>query len=56
MKKNVPTSDTGTASAGMSVDRQSCKKMNTTSDTSTKASISVRITSCMEASRNRDTS
>ena len=31
----VPTSDTGTASSGISVARQPCRKMNTTRMTST---------------------
>ena len=34
---NVPTSDTGTASRGISVDRQPCRKRYTTATTSTMA-------------------
>ena len=52
MPKNVPMMDTGTASAGMSVARQLCRKMNTTRNTSTIASTSVCTTSSMEASTN----
>jgi hypothetical protein len=37
----VPTSDTGTASSGISVARQPCRKMKTTRITSTRASSSV---------------
>src|SRR5438094_4620614 len=38
---NVPSNDTGTAHNGMSVARQPCKKMNTTSTTSASASNNV---------------
>ena len=44
---NVPTSETGTASSGMSVARQPCRKMNTTMMTSTSASNSVLTISFM---------
>ena len=56
IKKKVPTSDTGTAMAGISVERKSCKKIYTTTNTSKKASIKVFNTDQMEASRKRDTS
>ena len=56
MKKKVPTSDTGTAIAGISVERKSWRKMNTTRNTSRNASMRVRSTDDMEASRNRETS
>ena len=56
MKKKVPISDTGTAMAGISVERKSCKKMYTTTNTSRKASRRVLSTDWMEASRKRDTS
>ena len=41
IRKKAPTRDTGTASVGMSVERQSPRNTNTTSATSTKASTSV---------------
>ena len=44
MKKNVPMIATGTAIAGISVERKSCRKMNTTINTRMKASISVCFT------------
>ncbi|MNL44265.1 hypothetical protein D3C87_1668280 [compost metagenome] len=44
IKKNVPTIETGTAIAGINVDLKSCKKINTTIKTSTKASSKVVIT------------
>ncbi len=50
-KKNVPTIATGTAIAGISVDRKSCKKMNTTMNTRINASTSVLITFSIEALR-----
>ena len=56
MKKNVPTSDTGTARVGMSVERQSPRNKKTTRATNTNASNNVRKTSSMEASRNAETS
>jgi hypothetical protein len=40
-KKNVPTNETGTASVGISVERQSPKNKNTTKATKIKASKSV---------------
>ena len=48
-KKNVPTSDTGTAMAGMSVLRKSCRKIYTTMKTRRKASRSVWMTCQIEA-------
>ena len=45
INKNVPTSETGTAMAGIKVERQSCKKIKTTNITSNSASINVLITS-----------
>ena len=48
----VPTIDTGTASTGISVVRQLCRKMNTTSVTSSIASPRVWITSSIEAVMN----
>ena len=48
MPAKVPTSDTGMASTGISVARQFCRKMNTTSTTSTSASKKVWITSVIE--------
>ncbi|MNL42748.1 hypothetical protein D3C87_1652250 [compost metagenome] len=56
IKANVPINDTGTAIAGIRVDRQSPKKRNTTIPTSTKASSSVGMTFSIDASRNLDTS
>ena len=56
IKKNVPTNETGTAIAGIKVERKSCKNIYTTINTSMKASSSVYSTDCMEASRKRDTS
>ncbi|MNN24131.1 hypothetical protein D3C81_1375490 [compost metagenome] len=44
MKKNVPTIDTGTAMAGIKVERKSCKKIKTTINTKIKASIRVLMT------------
>ncbi|MNN22035.1 hypothetical protein D3C81_1353780 [compost metagenome] len=41
IKKNVPTIETGTAMAGISVERKSCKKINTTINTKIKASNKV---------------
>ena len=46
---SVPISETGTASKGMSVARQLCRKMNITSTTSANASKNVSSTSFMEA-------
>src|SRR5215211_1377385 len=56
IKKKVPTKETGTAIAGIIVERQSCRKMKTTKDTNKKASTNVLKTSCTEASKNRETS
>lgn len=53
---NVPMSDTGTASVGINVERQSPRNRNTTSDTSTKASNSVWTTFSIDASRKLETS
>jgi hypothetical protein len=44
---NVPISDTGTATIGISVARQFCRKRKTTSTTSTSASSSVITISWM---------
>ncbi|MCY1527126.1 hypothetical protein D9M68_621830 [compost metagenome] len=52
MPAKVPISDTGIASTGISVARQFCRKMKTTSTTSTRASKKVWITSSMETSTN----
>ena len=49
---SAPTSETGTVMAGMSVARQSCRKMKTTMKTRTKASNRVFSTSSMEAVTN----
>ena len=46
---NVPTSETGTASIGISVARQLCRNRNTTISTSTSASKNVCTTSSSEA-------
>ena len=56
MKKKVPIKETGTAMAGISVERKSCKKRYTTTNTNKKASNKVFNTEVMEASRKRDTS
>ncbi|MCY1211913.1 hypothetical protein D9M72_236340 [compost metagenome] len=48
MPAKVPTRDTGIASTGIRVARQFCRKMNTTSTTSSRASKKVLITSSME--------
>ncbi|MNX60923.1 hypothetical protein D3C86_918420 [compost metagenome] len=53
---NVPIRDTGTAIAGITVERQSPRNRNTTNPTRIKASIKVCITFSIEASRNLDTS
>src|SRR5690606_15486764 len=50
-KKNVPIIATGTEIAGINVERQSCKKTNTTINTKIKASISVMITFEMDSSK-----
>src|SRR5258708_25848513 len=44
-KTNVPTNETGTASNGIKVARQLCKKRKTTAATKTRASASVLIIS-----------
>ena len=49
--KKVPIKATGIAMAGISVERKSCKKMNTTKNTSTNASNKVLITSWIEANK-----
>src|SRR5690554_5820315 len=48
-KKKVPIIETNTAIAGIKVERTSCRKMNTTKNTSKKASISVTTTLLIEA-------
>ena len=52
----VPINATGTAKAGISVDLKSCKKINTTMNTSISASNNVFKTSLIEASKNLETS
>ena len=49
--KKVPTKATGMAMVGMSVERRSCRKINTTKKTSTKASMRVFTTSWIDAKR-----
>src|SRR5262249_36491384 len=49
MAPNVPTSETGTATAGMRVARTLRRNTNTTNVTSTTDMTSVRSTSCSEA-------
>ncbi len=49
-------SETGTAKIGINVERQSPKKINTTSATKIKASKRVCNTLSIEASRNLETS
>ena len=46
----VPTSETGTASSGMSTERQLCRNTSTTSVTSAIASSSVFLTSWIDSS------
>jgi hypothetical protein len=48
-RMNAPMSDTGTASIGISVARQPCRKMNTTRMTRSSACQSVVNISCMPA-------
>src|SRR5690606_6771940 len=50
MTANVPISDTGIATSGISVARHVCRKMNTTNTTRTAASNSVWYTAEIEAS------
>src|SRR5262245_25166513 len=52
MTANVPTSETGTATIGMIVARQFCKKTSTTINTSTNASISVWTTLMIDSCTN----
>jgi hypothetical protein len=49
-KMNVPTSETGTVSSGISVARKFWRKMNTTSVTSTTASRNVWTIESIDAS------
>ena len=56
INKKVPISDTGTVNAGIRVDLQSCKKINTTKETNKKASNNVFNTTLMEAFKKLDTS
>src|SRR5690606_36476017 len=51
-KKNVPMMETGTAINGTSVERKSCKKINTTMNTRINASIKVCTTLSTEESKN----
>ena len=52
IKKNVPISETGIVSAGMSVVRQSCKNRKITSTTSPIAISSVITTSLIDSRTN----
>ena len=52
MAANVPTTATGTATSGMSDDRQFCRKTSTTTATRTTASKSVSKTSRMDSLMN----
>ena len=56
MNTNAPINETGTASIGIIVERQSPKKINTTKATSKNASNKVCNTFSIEASTNLDTS
>ncbi len=56
MQKKAPINDIGTANVGIRVERQSPKKINTTSATRIKASLSVSITFSMDASKKLETS
>ncbi len=56
INKKVPISDTGTVNAGIRVDRQSCKKINTTKETNKKASNNVFNTTLMDAFKKLETS
>ncbi|MNF05253.1 hypothetical protein D3C80_2049400 [compost metagenome] len=56
IKNNAPIKHTGTARAGIKVDRKSCKKIYTTIKTRINASSNVIKTLDMDASRNRETS
>src|SRR5882762_585634 len=47
-KQNVPKIDTGIASTGISVERQFCRKRNTTTATKPNVFNKVTTTSCME--------
>ena len=53
---NVASSDTGTASIGISVVRQFCRNRNTTISTRISASTKVWITSSTDASTNSEVS
>ena len=56
IKAKVPINDTGTAIAGINVERQSPRNRNTTNPTKIKASTKVWITLSIEASKNLETS
>ncbi len=56
MTTKAPTRETGTASIGISVERQSPRKINTTIPTSINASINVCKTFSIEASTKVETS
>ena len=56
INKNVPIKETGTVNAGIRVDLQSCKKINTTKDTNKKASNKVFNTTLIDAFKKLDTS
>ena len=51
-KKNVPIIATGTAIAGMTVERKSCKKTKTTKKTNTNASSKVVTTFLIDSFKN----
>src|SRR5690606_14663017 len=51
-KKNVPIMETGTAIAGIKVERTSCKNKNTTINTKANASSRVIITLSIDAVKN----
>ena len=50
---NVPTSETGIATSGITLARQFCRKTSTTTTTSATASYSVVITSRIDSATNR---
>ena len=56
INKKVPIRETGTVNAGINVDLQSCKKINTTKETSINASSSVLKTTFMDAFKKFDMS
>ena len=56
MKSSDPTSEVGTAMSGITVERQSCRKIPTTTATKMKASMNVLARARTEASKKRLTS